>query len=72
MTRTRLLTLVSAFGLSLLVTTSKESSDPVVETGPYEFQFPSNFGNRFAIPADNPMTKEGVYLGRLLFYENKL
>ncbi|MCE7038767.1 cytochrome-c peroxidase [Dyadobacter sp. CY312] len=39
---------------------------------PYPFKFPANFGNRFIIPADNPTTKEGVHLGRMLFYETKL
>ncbi|MEO6283437.1 MAG: cytochrome c peroxidase [Dyadobacter sp.] len=39
---------------------------------PYVLQYPSNFGSRFVIPADNPTTKEGVYLGRLLFYEQAL
>jgi len=43
-----------------------------VETGPYQFIYPANFGNRINIPADNPTTKQGVYLGRLLFYENRL
>lgn len=58
--------------LLLAVTQSKESSDPPIETGPYEFSYPSNFGNRFTIPANNPMTKQGVHLGRMLFYEKKL
>lgn len=31
--------------------------------------YPTYFGNRFEIPHDNPLTKTGVYLGRLLFYE---
>ena len=66
------LTLGLSLLLLLIVTRSKESSDPVVESGPYEFQHPSNFGNRYVIPADNPTTKEGVHLGRLLFYEKKL
>jgi cytochrome c peroxidase len=39
---------------------------------PYVLQYPANFGSRFVIPADNPTTKEGVYLGRLLFYEKAL
>ena len=43
-----------------------------VETGEYVFNYPANFGNRINIPADNPTTKQGVYLGRLLFYEKKL
>jgi cytochrome c peroxidase len=42
------------------------------ETGPYQFVYPSNFGNRINIPDDNPTTKQGVYLGRMLFYEEKL
>lgn len=39
---------------------------------PYSLNYPSNFGGRFVIPENNPTTKEGVYLGRLLFYEKKL
>jgi cytochrome c peroxidase len=49
-------------------------------TGPYEYpratpvhiDYPSYFGNRITIPADNPTTAEGVYLGRMLFYETAL
>ncbi len=43
-----------------------------VETGTYQFVYPANFGNRINIPADNPTTKQGVYLGRMLFYEKRL
>jgi len=43
-----------------------------VETGNYSFVYPQNFGNRINIPADNSTTKQGVYLGRLLFYEKRL
>ncbi|MBD0260519.1 MAG: cytochrome-c peroxidase, partial [Cytophagales bacterium] len=39
---------------------------------PYELHYPANFGGRFTIPADNPTTREGVHLGRLLFYETRL
>jgi len=45
--------------------------DPI-EIGVYQFTHPSNFGNRINIPADNPTTKQGVYLGRMLFYETRL
>jgi len=41
-------------------------------TGPYPLAYPAAFGGRFTIPADNPTTQEGVYLGRLLFYERRL
>src|SRR5271154_4207159 len=43
-----------------------------IETGPYQFVYPANFGNRINIPEDNPTTKQGVYLGRMLFYEKRL
>jgi cytochrome c peroxidase len=38
---------------------------------PYELKIPSHFPD-MPIPADNPMTEEGVALGRKLFYEKKL
>ncbi|WP_448698887.1 cytochrome-c peroxidase [Mucilaginibacter sp. AW1-3] len=44
----------------------------VMPTGPYQFNYPANFGNRVNIPDDNPTTKQGVYLGRMLFYEPRL
>lgn len=46
--------------------------DAGIETGPYNLVYPANFGNRIQVPADNPITKQGVYLGRMLFYENRL
>lgn len=39
---------------------------------PYELTYPAYFGNRITIPADNLLTREGVCLGRLLFYERRL
>lgn len=39
---------------------------------PYPLVYPAYFGNRFTIPKDNPMTREGVQLGRMLFYETRL
>ncbi len=38
---------------------------------PYALEIPSNF-SQMAIPADNPLTVEGVKLGRHLFYEVRL
>ncbi|MFI5139012.1 MAG: cytochrome-c peroxidase [Sphingobacteriales bacterium] len=43
-----------------------------IPTGPFQLAYPANFGNRISIPADNPTMKQGVYLGRLLFYETAL
>ena len=58
------------FGLvaAVLLLSATGSADPV-ETGPYPLVYPENFGNQFTIPANNPLTKQGVYLGRMLFYE---
>ncbi len=38
---------------------------------PYELEIPSHFPS-MVIPENNPMTKEGVDLGRMLFYEERL
>src|ERR1700753_2767041 len=62
--------------LSVILVTATLSAwsyfaDPI-ETGAYQFVYPANFGNRINVPDDNPTTKEGVYLGRLLFYDTKL
>lgn len=36
---------------------------------PLKLDYPAYFGHRIHIPDDNPMTEEGVQLGRMLFYE---
>lgn len=41
------------------------------ETTPYVLDIPSHFPN-MPVPTDNPMTVEGVKLGRYLFYEKRL
>lgn len=38
----------------------------------YPLTYPSYYGNRFVIPESNPLTREGVALGRALFYEPAL
>lgn len=46
-----------------------ETKEKKAELHPYKLEYPSPFGSRFVIPADNPTTEEGVALGRMLFYE---
>ena len=58
--------------VSFLLFCGLTTSTFVKETTPYKLQYPANFGGRFTIPENNPTTKEGVYLGRMLFYEKKL
>ena len=45
---------------------------PVVPPTAYNFVVPSNFPSPQPAPADNPLTVEGVALGRQLFYEKAL
>ena len=72
------------FGVSVLLLTSlglslggckkdkEEAIDPVVAAPtPYVLTVPAGFPTP-VIPADNPLTNEGVALGRMLFYETKL
>ncbi|MDO7851744.1 cytochrome-c peroxidase [Hymenobacter convexus] len=45
---------------------------PVVPPTAYNLAVPTNFPAMQAAPADNPLTNEGVALGRQLFYEKAL
>lgn len=58
-------------GAVLFLSTSCKKDKTVYATTPYELKIPSHFPTMI-IPADNPMTVEGVNLGRHLFYEKKL
>ena len=57
---------------------SSDKDDPDVEVvpdnkpTPYTLQIPATLPKSFIIPEDNPLTVEGVALGRHLFYEAKL
>lgn len=57
--------------LAVIVTFGCKKEPKVYEPTPYALDVPSHFPN-MPIPADNPMTVEGVYLGRKLFYEKRL
>ncbi|NOX46142.1 MAG: cytochrome-c peroxidase [Chlorobi bacterium] len=45
---------------------------PLVPTTPYIIEIPPGFPTQLNIPDDNPMTLEGVALGRMLFYDTRL
>lgn len=62
-----LLGILSFLILFLACTKEKVGYDPT----PYTLKIPSHFP-QMVIPSDNPMTEEGVLLGRQLFYEKKL
>jgi cytochrome c peroxidase len=62
--------------LALLIITSCKKDEPdngggtgeVWNPTPYDLEIPAGFPD-MQIPADNPMTEEGVFLGRKLFYD---
>src|ERR1700733_6476725 len=58
--------------IGVLVLSAWSYYDDPVPTGAYPLVYPSNFGNRINVPDDNPTTQQGVYLGRMLFYETAL
>lgn len=55
-------------GLCAMVVNKPKVNGPT----PLALQYPNYFGNRTFIPAGNPVTVEGVALGRRLFYETRL
>lgn len=61
--------LLFILGLGLILACRKEKVHH--EPTPYILDIPSHFPD-MPIPADNPMTVEGVELGRFLFYEKRL
>jgi len=55
--------------------TSCQKDSPIEEVyvqTPYNIEVPFGFPTKMNIPADNPMTVEGVELGRYLFYDGRL
>ena len=57
--------------LGLIVVSSCGKDKVGYKPTPYQLNIPSHFPE-MNIPADNPMTVEGVELGRFLFYEKRL
>ncbi len=63
--------IISLLFLSTVIVVSCKKDNTAYQTTPYELQVPSHFPD-MPVPADNPMTVEGVELGRKLFWEKKL
>jgi cytochrome c peroxidase len=45
---------------------------PVYHATPYQIDIPFGFPTKLNIPEDNPMTVEGIELGRYLFYDGRI
>jgi len=63
--------LIAAFLMVLLFPACKDDV-PEYNPTPYQIIVPKYFPTQMNIPADNPMTVEGVDLGRFLFYDGRL
>ena len=66
----RLAVLVGA--ILMVLDSCKPVQEEPYQPTPYELLQPSYFPSKNNIPADNPMTEEGVALGRKLFYDSRL
>lgn len=69
------LVLVSVVILAVSCKKDPVEENPTVETfspTPYDIEIPPGFPSNLNIPDDNPMTEEGVILGRYLFYDGRL
>lgn len=64
-------------GLLFLLTACSDKTEiidppPVYKPTPYELEIPFAFPTKLNIPEDNPLTVEGIELGRYLFYDGRL
>lgn len=55
-----------------LISCGNEMESPVSGPTQISLDSPDYFPNNVAMPADNPLTEQGVQLGRMLFYEKML
>jgi len=71
----RYLFFISITTIVLAVSCRKETTPLTANTNkptPYIIEIPKFFPTALNIPADNPMTVEGIKLGRYLFYDGRL
>lgn len=58
--------------LMLFITSCGEKDPQAYIPTPYVFEVPKYFPTNLNIPAENPLTEEGIMLGRFLFYDGRL
>jgi cytochrome c peroxidase len=64
--------IILIFLLAAVVSCSKEEPAPVTYGTPYTIRVPFLFPDKLNIPSGNPMTMEGIELGRYLFYDGRV
>lgn len=63
---------ILALVMLFLIASCNHETDPVHNATPFQITVPKFFPTRMNIPADNPMTVEGIELGRYLFYDGRM
>ncbi len=64
--------LFSFFFFSLSSCNNEKDQDSIATATPYTIKVPPGFPTNYTIPEDNPMTLEGVALGRFLYFDERL
>ena len=67
-----MLACLSFMALAIFGCTKEEDAPGNWHPTPYQITVPSHFPDEMNIPADNPMTVEGIALGRYLFYDGRM
>lgn len=69
-----LIVLAALMAFSCARNIGKEEPQPDFNAAlrPYELQIPDYFSRNIRLPNDNPLTEQGVALGRMLFYDTRL
>ncbi|MFT7163035.1 MAG: cytochrome c peroxidase [Bacteroidia bacterium] len=65
-------TVVVILLFSILLINCGSDPESISEPTPFNLELPFYFNDDYEFPDDNPLTVEGVALGRMLFYEKKL
>ncbi|HOW32108.1 MAG TPA: cytochrome c peroxidase, partial [Bacteroidales bacterium] len=60
------------FALIIVLVSGCNPDETVPEPTPYSLPIPKYFPTKLNIPSDNPLTVEGIELGRYLFYDGRL
>lgn len=73
MLMSKLFKFIHYFALFFLFSCGGKEPYPVTyDPTPYELDIPKYFPTKLNIPSDNPLTVEGITLGRYLFYDGRL
>jgi cytochrome c peroxidase len=64
--------IIAFFCLLCVACSKQDGSEPAIKPTPYVLEIPRGFPSDVNLPKNNPLTVEGIALGRKLFYDGKL